>query len=630
MSRRSSGASTPTLEFADRAAETIQRNFRGFKDRLKAREKAAFNINQLIEYAEEQDHLNLNKFFMRWIKLIKNTDNEQVTQYVSSSIQDDQSQYNEDNIKIEPSYTGPHLSSTFNEQDFRKLLHSFKNNEILHTKYVLMILNKGIRHLETLPNSNEIDCMDLPKTTESGQDSPEFKVNVVGDLHGQFIDLFTIFDLNNLPSASNVYLFNGDFVDRGRQQCEVFLTLIYGLVLYGSQYNCFFLNRGNHEDYGCSVRFGFKEEIMTKYCLYSKIIMKRCAQSFALLPLYSIIKQQGYKDAINKILVVHGGVSLDTDLNFIQKINRANHASVDGTAYSQNNTEKDQLEKAQLQDLLWSDPQANNGCTFNKQRHIAKQFGPDVTEKVLGKYGISLLIRSHECKDEGYEFHHNNKCITIFSASNYCGGINKGSICVIRPRQKLEIKQFIAPGSGEIDKERIELFEQKAIRGLKRLLYSNRTLIREEFKKIDTRNTGQISLSEWSNALTLAMEMKRIPWLKYKDKLVEYNPKKCTVKYETSFDNCDVLYTFTTEHSNINDALARYKETLVSLFNLIDDNHSGTINLLEFANACKIIFLDQNETISDEAIKSMIEAMDSNKDGKIDLAEFTQAFVIYT
>ncbi len=130
MSRRSSGASTPSLEFADRAAETIQRNFRGFKDRLRAREKAAFNINQLIEYAEEQDHLNLNKFFLRWIKLIKNTDNEKVTQYVSSSIQDDQSQYNEDNIQIEDGYNGPHLSSTFNENDFKTLLHSFKNNEI--------------------------------------------------------------------------------------------------------------------------------------------------------------------------------------------------------------------------------------------------------------------------------------------------------------------------------------------------------------------------------------------------------------------------------------------------------------------------------------------------------------------
>ena len=132
------------------------------------------------------------------------------------------------------------------------------------------------------------------------------------------------------------------------------------------------------------------------------------------------------------------------------------------------------------------------GCQFNKQRHIAKQFGPDVTEKILTKFGISLLIRSHECKDEGYEFHHNNKCITIFSASNYCGGINKGSIGVIRPKEKLEIKQFIAPGSGEIDKERIELFEAKAIRGLKRLLYANRSIIREEFKLLDAKNTGYL------------------------------------------------------------------------------------------------------------------------------------------
>jgi serine/threonine-protein phosphatase with EF-hand domain len=115
-----------------------------------------------------------------------------------------------------------------------------------------------------------------------------------------------------------------------------------------------------------------------------------------------------------------------------------------------------------------------------------------VTEKVLNKNGITLIIRSHECKDEGYEFHHNNKCITIFSASNYCGGINKGSICVIRPREKLEIKQFIAPGCGDVDKERVELFEAKAIRGLKRLLYANRNAIRENFRALDPKNTGYL------------------------------------------------------------------------------------------------------------------------------------------
>jgi serine/threonine-protein phosphatase with EF-hand domain len=197
--------------------------------------------------------------------------------------------------------------------------------------------------------------------------------------------------------------------------------------------------------------------------------------------------------------------------------------------------------------------------------------------------------------------------------------------------QKLEIRQFVAQPGLENDRDRILLFEERAIRGLKRLLYTNRNSVREEFRKIDVSNSGYISPNEWSAALNRAIAgIEKIPWLKYRDRLVEYNEKNNMIRYETLFENCDVVYTFTTEHKDINNALARYKETLVSIFNLIDDNNSGSINLQEFANACKIIFLDQNETISDEAIKSMIEAMDTNKDGKIDLAEFTQAFVIYT
>ena len=54
----------------NQAASTIQKNFRGYKDRLKAREQAAFNINQLIEFSEEQDHLNLNRFKFNRVNLI--------------------------------------------------------------------------------------------------------------------------------------------------------------------------------------------------------------------------------------------------------------------------------------------------------------------------------------------------------------------------------------------------------------------------------------------------------------------------------------------------------------------------------------------------------------------------------
>lgn len=48
-------------------------------------------------------------------------------------------------------------------------------------------------------------------------------------------------------------------------------------------------------------------------------------------------------------------------------------------------------------------------------------FGPDITEKFLALNKLSLLIRSHEVKQEGYAKCHNDKCWTVFSAPKYCG-----------------------------------------------------------------------------------------------------------------------------------------------------------------------------------------------------------------
>jgi diadenosine tetraphosphatase ApaH/serine/threonine PP2A family protein phosphatase len=64
---------------------------------------------------------------------------------------------------------------------------------------------------------------------------------------------------------------------------------------------------------------------------------------------------------------------------------------------------------AQVFDLLWSDPQAAEGCSPNTMRGAGTYFGPDVTEKFLERNNLNLLVRSHECKLEGYEVVHNNK-----------------------------------------------------------------------------------------------------------------------------------------------------------------------------------------------------------------------------
>jgi hypothetical protein len=53
-------------------------------------------------------------------------------------------------------------------------------------------------------------------------------------------------------------------------------------------------------------------------------------------------------------------------------------------------------------------------------------FGPETTARFLALNGLKLLIRSHQVADEGYEVLHNGQCVTVFSASNYCG--NTGNL----------------------------------------------------------------------------------------------------------------------------------------------------------------------------------------------------------
>lgn len=91
-----------------------------------------------------------------------------------------------------------------------------------------------------------------------------------------------------------------------------------------------------------------------------------------------------------------------------------------------------------MTDLLWSDPSDAPGLTPSK-RGVACQFGPDITAKFLKDNNLSLVIRSHEMKEEGYQVDHDGKLVCAnllcFSANQYplCqvyywpgGGINRG------------------------------------------------------------------------------------------------------------------------------------------------------------------------------------------------------------
>lgn len=62
---------------------------------------------------------------------------------------------------------------------------------------------------------------------------------------------YAFFPQNGLPSAENSYIFNGDFVDRGKNSMEIIIILFAFLLLYPDHMH---LNRGNHEDHIMNLR----------------------------------------------------------------------------------------------------------------------------------------------------------------------------------------------------------------------------------------------------------------------------------------------------------------------------------------------------------------------------------------
>lgn len=58
---------------------------------------------------------------------------------------------------------------------------------------------------------------------------------------------------------------------------------------------------------------------------------------------------------------------------------------------------------------------------------------------------VELLVRSHEVKDEGYLVEHDGKCVTVFSAPNYCDQMgNKGAFIRFGRDMVPKYTQFVA------------------------------------------------------------------------------------------------------------------------------------------------------------------------------------------
>ncbi len=215
-------------------------------------------------------------------------------------------------------------------------------------------------------------------------------VTVCGDIHGQFYDLIELFKIGgNVPDSN--YLFMGDYVDRGYYSVESVSLLICLKVRFPNRIT---LTRGNHESRQITQVYGFYDECMRKYGNVN--VWKSFTDLFDYLPLTSVVD--------NQIFCLHGGLSPSIEtLDNIKLLERFQEVPQEGP----------------MCDLLWSDPEDRFGWGMSP-RGAGYIFGHDISEQFNHNNKLTMISRAHQLTMTGYNWCHNRRVCTIFSAPNYC------------------------------------------------------------------------------------------------------------------------------------------------------------------------------------------------------------------
>lgn len=290
---------------------------------------------------------------------------------------------------------------------------SLKFSGSYHLNFCVMeILSQTITDIITVLNGSDskhyqntqsiIDIIDA--ASEIFENEPSFiqatgNYMVIGDIHGNVDILLRIFSKNGYPDESK-YIFLGDYVDRGSNSVEVIAILFAFKILYPEN---IYLIRGNHESRSLTSFYGFKNECELHFNLD---LYDHAMDAFDNLPMGAILN--------NEVLCLHGGIPRNIN-------SREELFAIEKTDGEPN--------PGPVTDILWSDPSNDEEMNGKCVRGAGCIYGHDQVCDFLKKLNLSLICRSHEECQEGFNFPFEDQIlITIFSSANYCDSKNYASI----------------------------------------------------------------------------------------------------------------------------------------------------------------------------------------------------------
>ncbi|KMZ83793.1 PP1-like protein serine/threonine phosphatase [Plasmodium vivax Brazil I] len=629
------------------ASIRIQRAFRGYRARKEFHSFVSSLVWRKFEHLHENMTLNNHdEIYKPLIKAINEDIKSGKIQFTSKCFSSNSNQFSRISTTSYESTAYdenvPKLKDKIDKAFAMEVFHFFltTKNYVLPNNLVCKILTKTQKMLEENIKSSVIH-VDMTKK------SKDTKLIILGDVHGQLNDVLWLFNRFGLPSSNNIYIFNGDIADRGENATEIFL-LLFTFKL--SNYDCVIINRGNHECSYMNEVYGFYNEVLSKY---DSAVFDLFQGVFELLGLAVNIQ--------NQIFVVHGGLSRYQDLTMreIDELDRKKHEILHPEKY----------EDTIIFDLLWSDPQKKNGIGGNARGNNCITFGPDITDLFLKKNNFDILIRSHQVPKtlKGIESHHEGKCITLFSASNYCNKIkNLGAAIVFNQDLTFEVQEYMSPSLDVIretfeenQKLREKVLHSSKILDLEKnvqrtcdkisaegqmndILNCLSTLICHEKNSLwsslyqqDRDNTGTVHINVWREELEKLSKTKKVPWIYLCKKLkmiegnqVHYNSilNRFKINYEPSQNFINTEWKSECfEH--LYEALLKADLSLRETLMVFDKNLDGKVSFAEFEQVLK----DLNIDLSNEQIRILVRLINSNslcnqdssqESDKIDVAEF--------
>ncbi|CAJ0573489.1 unnamed protein product, partial [Mesorhabditis spiculigera] len=237
---------------------------------------------------------------------------------------------------------------------------------------------------------------------------PNGKSIIVGDIHGNFNDLWRIIhawlsDATGGGPGQNI-IFLGNFINGGARQIECCMLILAYKMLYPNQV---FIIRGNHEELAfcqsllaCMKQRGYEEKVRVGL-----------GEFFACLPAVAWID--------GRILCTHGMITPDVTKELL-------HVGW--------NPVGDGLREI-CRNIRWSKPStAIDFYEINTARDAGFLCGPRAINEALERLG-EFIISGHEYASNGVQRFLDLRLVTVFSSSFYENKKNLGAILYVDPEK---------------------------------------------------------------------------------------------------------------------------------------------------------------------------------------------------